>query len=87
MQNRRLLWLPPVAQFAAMAVLLWGRQPYGLYAQLAALALMLVIYGALSIQRFRFLRRNYKEIKQRRDEHALAFRNFVDAHLSPNQRR
>jgi hypothetical protein len=85
--NRRqvLVWLlPPIAQCAAMGALQWGRQPYALYAQLVALAIILVVYGALGIQRFRFLRRNYQETKHRRDEHATAFRTFVDAHLSPN---
>jgi hypothetical protein len=87
MQSRSLIWLPVLAQFGAVAVLVWGRQPYGLYAQLVSSAVMLVVGGVLGIRRFQFLRRNYKDIKRRRDEHAAAFRSFIDAHPPPNPHR
>src|SRR4051812_2039759 len=57
MWKRRLFWLmsvPPVAQFGAIAVLLWGRPPAGMYAQFAAALVALIVYGALGIQRVRF---------------------------------
>lgn len=84
---RRLMWLPPVVQSAAVAVFLWGRPPYGLYAQLVSLFVMLIVLGAFGIQRFRLFRSNYKEIQRRRAEHATAFRGFVDANLPPTTRR
>jgi hypothetical protein len=81
---RWLLFLPPLAQFGA--VMLWssGWPPstrLGLDAQFAALFIMLVVYGAFAIQRFRFLRSSYRDIKRRRVEQANAFKVFVDAHL------
>jgi len=57
MWKRRVIWLmsvPPVAQFGAIAVLLWGREPAGMYAQFAAALVALIVYGALGIQRVRF---------------------------------
>ena len=38
---RRLMWLPPVAQFGAIAVQIWWPGRYGLYAQLMALLVIL----------------------------------------------
>src|SRR4051812_38348614 len=37
-----------------IAVLLWGREPAGMYAQFAAALVALIVYGALGIQRVRF---------------------------------
>ena len=90
MPNRKLVWLmslPVIAQVGAVAVQLRGGAPYGLYAQVVALLVMIIVYGALGISRFRFLRRNYKDIKRRRDENAAAFRSVVDEHLPPTARR
>jgi hypothetical protein len=61
MLTRRLVWLAAVVQFGAVAVLRWGHPPYGMYAQVLSLVVMLAVFGAFGIQRFRFLRANYKK--------------------------
>jgi hypothetical protein len=85
---RWLMFLPLVAQIAALAIQLHlgAPSPYGLYAQFAALAVMLVVYGAAGIQRFRFLRRRYADIKRRRADQAARFDRFIDSHARSSRR-
>jgi hypothetical protein len=84
MTRRWPLLLPPLAQLGALALWRLGWPPasrVGMYAQFVALFIMLVVYGAFAIARFRFLRRTYRDITRKRVDQAKAFQSFVDAHL------
>jgi hypothetical protein len=85
--RRFLIGIPAIAQWGAVAALLWLPAPYGVYAQLMSLAIMLLVFAAFGIGRLKELRSRYRKLRRDRDTRREAFARFVAANTgAPPQR-